>query len=54
MAMTDTMVCNLLVAQFWRFQFLALARLRGVASRAPWGDGVKKTTWRGHLARPVG
>ena len=53
MMMTNTMVCSLLVAQFRRFQILALGRLWGVAPCAPWGDGVEKAAWRGHLVLPV-
>ena len=53
MMMTNTMVCSLLAAQFRRFQLLALARLWGVAPRAPWGDGVEKAARRGHLVLPV-
>lgn len=53
MAMTNAMISTLLVAQLRRFQFLALARLWGAASCAPWGNGVEKTAWRSHLTLPV-
>ena len=53
MTIANTMMSTLLVAQLRRFHLLALARLWGVASCAPWGNGVKKTTWRSHLTLPV-
>ena len=51
--MPDSMICTLLVSQSGGFQLLALARLWGVASCAPWGDGVEKPARRGHLTLPV-
>lgn len=51
--MANAMIRALLVAQLRRFQLLTLARLWGVASRAPWGDGVEKSAWRSHLTLPV-
>ena len=53
MPMTDAMINALLIAQLGRFRLFALARLWCVASCTPWGDGVEKPTWRGHLALPV-
>ena len=53
MTMSDAMISALLVAQFRRFRLLALARLGGVASRAPWGNRVKKSAWRSHRTLPV-
>lgn len=53
MTVANAMISALLVAQLRRFQLLALARLWGVTSCAPWGDGVKKTAWRSHLTLPV-
>ena len=53
MAMTNTMISALLIAQLRRFQFLALAWLWGVASCAPWGNRFEKTAWRSHLTLPV-
>ena len=42
MTVTNTMISALLIAQLRRFHLLALAGLWGVASCAPWGNGVKK------------
>ena len=53
MTMSDAMISALLVTQLRRFRLLALARLRGVASRAPWGNRVKKSAWRSHRTLPV-
>ncbi len=46
--MSNAMIRALLIAQLWSLQILALARLGGVASCAPWGNGLEKTAWRGH------
>ena len=53
MKMSNTMIYTLLIAQFGRFQFLALSRLGGVASRAPRRDRVEKAGWRSHVTLPV-
>ena len=53
MTVANAMISTLLIAQLRSFQLLALARLWGVASCAPWGNGVKKTAWRSHLTLPV-
>lgn len=53
MTITNAMINTLLVAQLRRFQFLALARLWGVASCTPWGNRVEEPAWRSHLTLPV-